>query len=48
MKTLKTLAFTTALLLLPAAGALAQQPETRWRGVQVAAESGRAGYERPD
>ena len=48
MKRTKTLAFTTALLLLTAASAQAQPPETRWRGIRVAAESARAGYERPD
>lgn len=50
------LASATALLLLAATCAQAQapptaptpQPETRWRGIQVAAESARAGYERPD
>lgn len=50
------LAFTTALLLLTTTCAQGQepptapttQPETRWRGIRVTSESGRAGYERPD
>ena len=44
---MKTLGWPIGLLLL-ASTALAQQPEPRWRGIRVAAESGRAGYERPD
>ena len=45
------------LLVLGASGAEAQQrpptsptpqPETRWRGIRVTAESTRAGYQRPD
>ena len=49
------LAFTTALLLAVTCAQAEEPPasptpqsETRWRGVRVAAESARAGYERPD
>ena len=45
---MKTRAFATALLLLATASPLAEQPETRWRGIRVTAESARAGYERPE
>ena len=45
---MKTRGFATALLLLATASPLAQQPETRWRGIRVTAESTRAGYERPE
>lgn len=50
------LAFTTAFLLLTTTCAQGQepptgpttQPQTRWRGIRVTAESARAGFERPD